>query len=228
MRPTMTAPLPGTVYDPFYPDEDGRPMGDTDYHSIALIFLREGLEDFFARRAAVYVGMNLIYYYEYGIPKARRDPDILVAKGVGKHRRRSFRIWEEKRTPCTFFEVVSKSTVRVDVGEKRLLYERLQIPEYFLFDPEAKYISRPLQGFRLKRGAYMELTPAKDGSLISKQLGLRLVPEGEMLRLINLKTGKPVLTRQEQAERARRRASQLAAEVVRLRRLLENHGDQSA
>ena len=32
MRQTLTQPLPGTVVDQRYPDEDGRPMGDTDYH----------------------------------------------------------------------------------------------------------------------------------------------------------------------------------------------------
>ena len=93
MRHTLTQPLPGTVVDPMYPDEDGRPMGDTDYHTIALVSLCQGLQDFFRDRDDVYVGMNLILYFEEGNPKARRDPDILVAKGVvGKHKRRSFRL----------------------------------------------------------------------------------------------------------------------------------------
>ena len=205
MRPTLALPLPGTVRDPLYPDSDGRFMGDTDYHSVAMICLRQGLEDYFADRDDVYVGMNLILYYEQGQPNSRRDPDILVAKGVGKHRRRSFRVWEEKTCPSTLLEVVSASTIAVDLGEKRVLYERLRIPEYFLFDPEARYMKPPLRGFRLRRGKYEELKPAADGSLISKELDLRLVPEGELLRLIDLKTGKPVLTRQEQAERAKER-----------------------
>jgi Uma2 family endonuclease len=263
MRQTLTQPLPGTVVDPLYPDEDGRPTGDTDYHSIALVSLREGLEDFFGDRSDVYVGMNLIFYYEEGNPKARRDPDILVAKGVvGKHRRRSFRLWEEHVLPCTLFEVVSKKTVRIDVGEKRVLYERLRIPEYFLFDPEGRYMDRPLRGFRLRKGKYVELKPAADGSLISKQLGLRLVPDGERLRFVDLKTGKTLLTRLEQAELAqeesareklraaeerqraeeerqradderqradeeRQRAEALAAEVERLRHLLQERQDRN-
>ena len=41
-------PLPGTTIDPRFPDEDGRPMGDTDFHSDALIWLREALQDFLA------------------------------------------------------------------------------------------------------------------------------------------------------------------------------------
>jgi len=72
--------------------------------------------------ADVYVGMNLILYFQQGDSSQRRDPDILVAKGVaGKHPRRSFRVWEEKTFPRTLVEIVCQGTVDVDVGEKRLL-----------------------------------------------------------------------------------------------------------
>ena len=107
----------------------------------------------------------------------------------------------------------------MDLGEKRLLYERLHIQEYFLFDPEQKYMEPPLRGFRLMRGRFEELTPAEDGSLISEELGLRLVPEGVMLRLIDLKTGKLVLTRAEQAAQAweQARAERRKARAARRR-----------
>jgi hypothetical protein len=209
-------------------------MGDTDFHSFALVWLRDALQDFFAG-LDFYIAMNLLMYYEQGNPKGRRDPDILVAKGVGTHKRRSFRFWEEKKKPCTLFEISSKKTWKEDVGDKRLLYEQLQIPEYFLFDPEGKYLKPALQGFRLRKGNYVPLKPAADGSLTSKQLGLRLVPEGEMLRLVDRKTGKPVPTRQERAEqekqralKAKQRADQLAEEVERLRALLagRNHSEE--
>jgi hypothetical protein len=200
-------PLPGTTIDPRYPDSDGRPMGDTDFHSSALVWLRDALQDFFAG-VNVYIAMNLLMYYEQGNPKGRRDPDILVAKGVGTHKRRSFRFWEEKKKPCTLFEIASKKTWKVDVGEKRVLYEGLGIPEYFIFDPEGKYIQPQLQGFRLRKGVYVPLKPAGDGSLLSRQLGLRLVPEGDMLRLVDRKTGIPVPTRQERAEQEKQRAQQ--------------------
>src|SRR5262245_43867198 len=88
------APLPGTTIDPLYRDSDGRPMGDTDFHSAALVWLRDALQDFFVG-LDVYIAMNLLMYYKQGDPKGRRDPDILVAKGVGTHKRRSFRFWEE-------------------------------------------------------------------------------------------------------------------------------------
>ena len=82
----------------------------------------------------------------------------------------------------------------------------------------------PLRGFRLRGGKYQPLAAAEDGSLTSKELGLRLVAEGQMLRLINARTGEPVLTRPEgkeslerQVEQERKRADALAAELARLR-----------
>jgi hypothetical protein len=200
-------PLPGTVPDPLYPDSDGRFMGDTDFHAHAQIHLREGLQDFFASMP-VYVGSNLIYYYEKGNPRSRRDPDVLVARGVGKHQRRSYRLWEEKVVPSTFFEISSKKTYREDLGKKRALYETLQIPEYFLFDPEGPYLKPCFQGFRLMKGLYIPLTPDAEGALVSNELALRMFPEESMLRLYDLKTGEPVLTRSEQAEKERQRADQ--------------------
>jgi hypothetical protein len=195
-------------------------MGDTDFHSVALIWLRQALEDFFALVADVYVASNLIFYYDRSNYKNRRDPDVLVARGVGKHFRRSFRLWEENTVPCTLFEILSEGTWQEDVGEKRELYARLGVAEYFLFDPEDKYLDPPLQGFRLKKGKYVALKPAADGSLLSIELGLRLIAEGSMLRLIDAKTGNPILTREEQAQQERQRANELAAEVTRLRSLL--------
>lgn len=206
MKPLVAEP-PGTVWDPMYPDSDGRPMGETDHHSEALITLRQGLKDYFADRSDVYVGSNLLFYYERGNPSGRRDPDGLVAKGVrGNHRRRSYRLWEEGVLPCALFEILSENTWREDVGEKRELYERLRIPEYFLFDPEDRFIDPPLQGFRLVKGRYEPIVPAEDGSLVSEQLGLRMKAEGTLLRLIDLKTGKPVLTRAERAAQEEERA----------------------
>ncbi len=221
-----TPPLPGTVEDPRYPDSDGRFMGDTDFHSDALIWLRGALEQYFTGQN-VYVACNLIYYYQEGDSGSRKDPDILVARGVGTHRRRSYRIWEEKVVPCTFFEIASRRTWRVDLGEKRRLYAELGIKEYFVFDPEDRYITPALQGFRPRKGQSVPMKPARDGSLLSRELGLRLVPEGAMLRLIDLRTGQRVLTpsefaeqEQERAEQERHRADELQAEVERLRALL--------
>jgi Uma2 family endonuclease len=218
MSQVHSAPLPGTQINPLYPDSDGRPMGDTDFHNLALMWLRQALEDCYADAPDVYIASNLVMYYQEGDPKRRRDPDGLVAKGVvGKHRRRSFRVWEEGVVPCVLFEVASRRTWRVDLHEKPSEYAGIGVKEYFVFDPEGRYLDPALQGFRTVKGKPVPMRPAADGSLVSKQLGLRLVPEGEMLRLINVQTGERVLTRVERAAEAERRAEALEAEVARLR-----------
>jgi len=221
MNSILTAPLPGTVPDPKYPDSDGRPMGDTDFHNLALTDLRQGLEDHFAGVPDVYVASNLILYYQEGDPTKRRDPDILVAKKVGKHKRRFFRIWEEKVLPRVLWEVASRKTWCIDVGEKRRLYARIGVQEYFVFDPENRYVKPPLQGFRLVNGKSVPMKPNPDGSLTSKELRLRFLADGERLRLFDVKTGQEILSRKERAELEKKRADELQAEVDRLRRRLE-------
>jgi hypothetical protein len=204
-------------------------MGDTDFHNHAMRDLVDCLEDFFAP-VPVYVASNLIMYYDQDDPSRRRDPDVLVAKNVGKHKRRSFRLWEEGIRPCVLFEIASRKTWRSDIGEKRELYAQLRIKEYFVFDPEGRYLDPPLQGFRTWRGKSVPIAPEADGSLLSKELGLRLIAEGSMLRLVDAKTGVPIPTRLERAEQEKARAeeaqqqnAQLAAELERLQAELAKH-----
>jgi hypothetical protein len=199
-------------------------MGDTDFHNLALMDLRQGLEDHFADVLDVYVASNLILYYEKGDPSKRRDPDVLFARGVGKHRRRFFRTWEERAVPRVLWEVASRRTWRTDIGDKRWLYASIGIREYFVFDPEARYLDPPLQGFCLTRGKSVLIKPNADGSLTSKELGLRFLADGERVRMFDLKSGREILTRKERvemeqrrADRERQRADELAAELERLR-----------
>src|SRR5262249_21479890 len=141
-------------------DSDGRPMGDTEFHTNAVTWLREALQDHFASSPDVYVASVLVMYYKQGDPQARRDPDVLVARGVvGKHRRRSFRIWEEKVAPCVLFEVASRDTWRTDVAEKPKLYASLGVKEYFVYDPEGPYLDPVLQGFRTVRRKPVAMAP---------------------------------------------------------------------
>src|SRR5208283_6129812 len=155
-------------------------------------------------------------YYVKGDRNASKAPDAMVVKGVAKHFRRSFRTWVEKAMPCVIIELASGKTWQEDLGPKRALYARLGVAEYFVFDPEAAYLNPALQGFRLKGKKYVPLVAAVDESLTSKELGLRLLAEDHMLRLIDARTGQPILTRQERAEQEKQRADALEAELKRL------------
>ena len=88
-------------------------MGDTTFHAKAMLWLYQALQDFWGE-SSWFVAMNIVMYWDELDPHRRRDPDILVARGVGNHDRRSFRIWEEGTVPCALFEIASRQSWRQD------------------------------------------------------------------------------------------------------------------
>jgi Uma2 family endonuclease len=231
---------PDVVNGVHYPSSDGEPMAETGIHVQTILLLLQAVEDLLAGRTDFYAAADMYWYYEEGNPRARCAPDVMVIFGV-PHRphRRSFMSWRESAIPAVVFEMASENTWRDDVGRKRDLYERLGVPEYFIFDPTREYLDAPLLGFRLSRKRYRPVASAEDGSMESRQLGALLTPEGIMLRLTNAKTGAKVPTQSELVEEERRRAaeerraakakiaeerrkvSEQAAEIARLKAELE-------
>jgi Uma2 family endonuclease len=206
--------------DPDYPETDGKPIGETDFHITAILTLVQLLRDFFAAEEQVYVGGDMMFYYEQGNPKAVRAPDVFVVKGVGKHKRRVYKLWEElaagrPAVPCTIFEITSKESRVEDLKVKYTLYERLGVQEYFLFDPLMEYLSPPLQGFVLMGGRYQPLSLAPDNILTSQAMGLRLRSEGDLLRIIDATTGQVIPTSSEALELARQEQQRAQSEAQR-------------
>jgi Uma2 family endonuclease len=170
-------------------------MAETGIHVLLMLTLIATLRQHFRARSDVYVIGNIFLYYEEGHSESRRSPDVMVVKGVpSRPERRSFKTWEEGAVPCFVLELTSRETAEEDQHAKRDLYERLGVTEYFLFDPLHEYLDSPLVGHRLIGGRYERLIAGADGGLLSSQLGLRLVPEGEDLALFDFRTGKRVLT----------------------------------
>jgi len=173
-----------------YPDRDGEPMGETEVHVRAILHLYQSLMHFFRHHPDVYTIADMLMYYEKGNPKAVKVPDVMVIKGVDKHIRRNFKIWEEK-APSVVFEITSKSTASEDIA-KTGLYTSLGVKEYFLFDPLQEYIEENLMGFRMDMINCHPIPPDENGDLFSEELGLKLRQEGHLLRLIDPKTDRPV------------------------------------
>lgn len=239
MQAKATIPLQQDDDEDFYPSSDGRPMAESDLHLQEMLYLIQALRDRYQEMPDVFAGGNLLLYYVRGDRKACLAPDVFVAKGVPKRSRKSYLLWKEGRAPCFVIEVTSKSTRNEDIEKKRDRYERIGVEEYFLHDPLGEYLHPPLQGYRLKDGRYWRISPEPDGSLVSWTTGLRMRREGERLRLIDLASGKPLLTHEEirdsdrrkdeeirQSEAARQaaeeRARALEEEIARLRRELES------
>jgi Uma2 family endonuclease len=173
-----------------YPTADGQPMAETTLHRKIMTDMIGGLERYFAHEPDVWVGGNLFFYYEKGNPRAGVAPDVLLVHGVGKWDRPIYKLWEEGRVPSLVMEITSSSTEDEDTGRKKKDYRRLGVEEYFLFDPYGDYLEPRLQGYRLRSGRYVRISPERDGSLLSRTTGLVLRTEGRRLRLVDPATGR--------------------------------------
>jgi len=208
----------------FYPESDGEPMAESKLHLQEMTYLLEALEERFLDEPGVFVGGNLLFYFERGARNAVVAPDAFVVKDLpdGKALRTKYLLWEERQLPCFVAEVTSESTRKNDErdGAKWTLYERLGIDEYFLFDPEGDYLDPRLQGYRLAGGRYRPVAPELDGALLSTTTGVVFRAEGLRLRLTDAASGTAYL-RKEEETRARRQAEAqvraLQEELARLR-----------
>lgn len=239
--PVATLPAPPAQVKPIdfslnkrpqveYPESDGEPLGETGLHVLATLGLLDALKLFFSSHGDVYVAADMFLYYQEGKPQAHTAPDVMVIKGVPNQERRIFKIWEEGVAPCTVFEVTSRSTFREDTIAKTVLYARLGVAEYFLFDPEGDYLDEQFIGYRLEDGLYAPITPDADGSIRSQELGLVFWPEGYMLRVSDPATSERIPMLDEAVSMAKReaaraeqeaaRAAAAEAEVARLKALL--------
>ena len=216
-------PLPAGVMVPrkapkaeiYYPESDGKPMGETDWHMTVIMYLREALRYVFRADERVYIAADMLFYYVEGRPRVFKVPDVFVVKGVARHSRRIYKLWEEQAAPCVIFEISSRDTREEDVGSKQVLYEQLGVKEYFLFDPLGEYLDPRLQGLRLSGRFYTPIPSTADGALISDELGLILRPEEEMLRLVDPSTGRAIPTTAEAMAQAQAEALRAQAEARR-------------
>lgn len=218
---------PLEVTTAYYPESDGKPMGETDQHRDAMVRIIELLKSYFAGQP-VYVSGALLLYYEQGNPKKFVVPDAFIAMGLQPHQRRIYRLWLERVIPQLVIETTSKTTKKKDVVEKAALYAKLGVKEYFLHDPTREYLEPPLQGHRWREESYERMEADNRGRLFSEELQLWLCDDDGELNLYRPESDERLLTHRERAAEeaaARQRETEARlraeAEVARLRAELE-------
>jgi Uma2 family endonuclease len=207
----------------YYPESDGKPMGETDDHRKEMVRHIELLEDYY-RGQNVYVSGDLLVYYVQGDPRKYVVPDAFVVKGIVPKNRRTYKIWAEGKVLDVVIETTSRKTRRKDTRVKPGLCARLGVKEYFLFDPLGEYLDPPLQGYRLEGEDYRRIEPSADGGLDSHELQLCLRIGAGHLDFVHRDSGERLLTRVERAEReakARRRETERAEREAEARRAAE-------
>ena len=165
------------------PETDGRPLPESMYQHPTILYTVSALGRWFrTRRPGAYVAGELLVYSEgreEADGRVRAEsvvPDVLVAFGVGGHRRHSYVVWQEGKAPEFVLEVASGSTWRRDCEEKPGVYAGLGVREYFLYDPVGRWLEPRLQGYGLVGGRYRRLGAERIGGgewgLRSRELGL--------------------------------------------------------
>ena len=216
--------------DVFYPSSDGRPMAENMWQAEAIM---NAGGDLGSARPKALVAADILVYPEKGNNRNSIAPDVLVALGLGRHKRSSYFVWEEGKPPDWVLEVASPSTKRKDLDDKRRKYAEMGVPEYWMFDPKGDLyppgIPR-LQGLKLADGEYRPLkSRLVDGKRMirSEVLGLDVRAEDELLRFRDVATGRDVQHRDEVEADKERAQAQLRQESAQ-REIAEARAEREA
>lgn len=168
---SSTFPDASAQEDIYYPDSDGQPMANNTEHFERIATTKHGLESAFADRDDVFVAGDLFWYPVKGKPKTVLAPDVMVAIGRPKGRRKSYKQWEESGiAPQVVFEFLSEANTTPEMARKAMFFERYGVQEYYIYDLEAKELS----GFVRYQEQDDELEPISDmNDWRSPRLGIR-------------------------------------------------------
>jgi len=161
------------------PTEDDLPYSEprimeSERHVLQLDLLKDPLLLAWADRDDWYVAVDMFLHYSLEQVRNRDflGPDFFVAVDAVRRERKSWVVWQEGKAPDVVIELLSESTADRDKNEKKELYQnRVQVPEYFWYDP---FAPKDLAGWRLEQGVYTAILADAGGRLFSAALGLGL------------------------------------------------------
>jgi Uma2 family endonuclease len=192
----MTTLLPQAT-EIFYPSSDGEPLAETSVHVDAIIDVVVVLRQYLEGRSAIVLADQFLYYSQ-GYPRLRLAPDIMVVFDVPPGPRDNYKIWEEGQVPVVIFEITSEGTRERDQTFKKILYEQLEVKEYWQFDPKGEWIAEQLRGYRLRGEQYELIIDSR-----SEPLQLRLAVDGQRIAFYRENTGEKLLASNELAQTLR-------------------------
>ena len=209
-----------TLPDIFY--EEPEPIEEGMRQEFSIEIIKRCLWDHYQGRSDVFVSNAVFISYDRTNGNARVRPDLFIAFDVDAAAIRenlpNFWLWETGKAPDFVMEVASPSTADNDTGDKRDLYQRLGITEYWRFDPTGGNLyGQPLAGDRLLSGRYIPvaITAAPDGSeqAHSPLLNLNFHWSGAAFDVLDPATGKSLNRLADEIE-ARRAAEAILAQVT--------------
>ena len=195
-----------------YPESDGEPMAETPRHQQVMIDCMDILRSHFHGFADVYIGGNMLLYYEEGNPRKSVSPDVFMVRGLSKKELRTYKTWEQPSKLDFVLEVASPSTYTRDFNEKMEIYAKiLRVKEYYIYDPYHE-IEPYFIGFRLVGKNYEQIAFVNE-RLPSAVLGLELGEHEGVLRLYDPVKSAWLFTSQERVGNAEVRVAQAETRV---------------
>ena len=214
---------------PFAVDDDGYLISDalpkTNRYTVRMFAYALPLKARYRERG--FVGVDLSMPYVKGSPGKTVVPDLFVALAARQNEvRNSYKLWEEP-APDFVLEDLSPNKWRRDGVDKRVLYRRLGVAEYWMFDETGKRVrddsgarlGELLVGYRLREGEYERVRANAAGRLPSKELGLELCVRDGLVRFYEPETSYFLPTYDEMRPRrtaAEQRATAAEARVAAL------------
>ena len=229
---------------PFVVDDDGYlisdSMGQNNRHAGRMLAYGPAMKA--RHRERGFVGVDLSMPYVKGSPGKMVAPDLFVALAAQQDEdRNSYKLWEEP-TPDFVLEDLSRGDFmrggmpprappaegswRKDTVDKRVLYRRLGVREYWMFeetgrrlrDDSGARLGVTLVGYRLRDGEYERIRANDAGRLPSEVLELELCVRDGLVRFHDPATGECLPTYEEsraqaKAESQRALAAEQRAEV---------------
>ena len=181
-------------------DDDGYLIADAmpqnDRHLSRLLVYGPALKSRYEGRGGM-VGADLSMPYVKGSPGKTLAPDLFVALAAEEREGRlSYKLWEEP-VPDFVLEDLSPNKWRRDTVDKRKLYRRLGVREYWMFDETGRRLRDDrgsrlgglLVGYRLRKGEYRRIGANDAGRLPSKALGLELCVRNQLVRFYDPANG---------------------------------------
>ena len=202
-----------------YPESDGRFLPENPLQAHAIISVRNDLDLHLRHVPNAVLEGNQFIYYRRGEKDKCVAPDVYVLLDHVWTCRSPYRIWIEGKAPDFVLEVIPPESEIRNRVDKKALYSKLGVQEYFVFQPDEARPGERLVGYRLWGGEYVEVRPdphsGPERELRSKTLGVALRVAGPLIRVRNLETGKDYRSHRDLATRAEAATTRAVAESKR-------------
>jgi Uma2 family endonuclease len=217
-----------TTTEIIYPESDGKPMSDNTKQFRWITVIHHNLDWLFAHDPNIFVAGDLLWYPSENENKISQAPDIMVAFGVSKGDRGSYKQWKEGNiAPQVVFEILSPSNTMTEMNKKLVFYNRHGVEEYYLYDPEKNDLSGWIRNEK-------NLDVIENiNNWVSPRLGIRFDCSGEELKLYRpdgqpfasyLEVSRQLQTALQEVEQAKQQAEQERQRAQRLAEHLRSLG----